>query len=339
MSSELSLNRPSAFLPAAGWIAWPGRSQVRLTGADRAKFLHNFCTNDIKKLQPGQGCEAFLTSIKGRILGHIFVFAGSDDLVIDTVPGEDVKIRDHLDRFLITEDVQIEVITERSRCVYLFGRDWPALLQAGLGLDLAPLGPFGHVTAKSRPVTVRRFDVTAAQGFELVIPHEAVESVVSAFEFPDPERPRPVQVSATDFEAWRIDAGFPMYGVDLSDEHLAQEAARTQKAISFTKGCYLGQEPIARIDALGHVNRESRLVAFENSAGLKAPVKVVLASTQADVGTLSSVGRVDGSATVAIGMLRTTATLGSAIRAVGEAGEFMGEVVTPALADGARAET
>jgi len=333
MSSELSLKRPSAFLPAAGWIAWPGRSQIRLTGADRAKFLHNFCTNDIKKLQPGQGCEAFLTTIKGRILGHIFVFAGSDDLVIDTVPGDDVKIRDHLDRYLITEDVQIEVITEQSRCVYLFGWDWPAILQAGLGLEVNALGPFEHVTAQPFSVTVRRFDVTTAPGFELLIPRDAVESVLSAFQFPDPERPRPVEVSAADFEAWRVDAGFPMYGADLSEEHLAQEAARTEKAISFTKGCYLGQEPIARIDALGHVNRELRLVAFDHAAELTTPVKAVLASTNAEVGTLTSVGRMAGSRTVAIGMLRTTATPGATIRVLGNAGEFTGEVVTPATSD------
>src|SRR5688572_19059357 len=153
--SDLSSKRPSAFLPAAGWIPWPGRSQIRLTGADRAKFLHNFCTNDIKKLQPGQGCEAFLTNIKGRILGHLFVFAGQNDLTIDTVPSDDVKLRDHLDRYLITENVQIEVVTDQSQCVYLFGSRWPELLQREIHVDLSGLSSYQQLQSDPRSLTIR----------------------------------------------------------------------------------------------------------------------------------------------------------------------------------------
>ncbi len=326
--SELSLKRPSAFLPAAGWIPWPRRSQVRLTGADRAKFLHNFCTNDIKKLEPGQGCEAFLTSIKGRILGHIFVFAGESELMIDTVPGEDVKIRDHLDRYLITEDVQIEVVSDQFRCAYLFGPDWPQVLLNGLGIDVRGLAPYQRLTNEKFGLEIRRFDLGTTSGFEVAVPTAAVDDVTSAFQRQD-NSSGPTRVEPEHFEAFRIDAGFPSYGIDLTDDHLAQEAGRTEKAISFTKGCYLGQEPIARIDALGHVNRELRVIAVEIEEPIAAPCKVLDPSSKAELGTLTSVGRVPGSATVGLGMLRTSAKPGTPVIVSTEQGEFPAQVVTP----------
>jgi folate-binding protein YgfZ len=326
--SELSLKRPSAFLPAAGWVPWPGRSQVRLTGADRAKFLHNFCTNDIKKLQPGQGCEAFLTSIKGRILGHIFVFAGESELVIDTVPGEDVKIRDHLDRYLITEDVQIEVVSEQFRCAYLFGPEWPQVLLNGLGIDVRGLASYQHLIDERFGLTIRRFDLGTTIGFEVVVPPAAVDDVTSAFQRQD-NSAGPTRVDPEQFEAFRIDAGFPTYGVDLTDDHLAQEAARTEQAISFTKGCYLGQEPIARIDALGHVNRELRVIAIEAEDAIAAPFKVLDAASKAELGTITSTGRIPGSSTVGLGMLRTSAKPGTPVIASTGNDEFPAHVVTP----------
>jgi folate-binding protein YgfZ len=333
--SELSLKRPSAFLPAAGWMPLPGRSQVRLTGADRAKFLHNFCTNDIKKLQPGEGCEAFLTSIKGRILGHIFVFAGEQDLMIDTVPGEDVKIRDHLDRYLITEDVQIEVVTDQFQCLYLFGEQAVQRIREAFNLDVARLASCSQLErpqspAPMSPVWIRRLDFTLQPGFEIAMSTSAEAPPGIVFVHLNSQAPQPVLVDDRSFAAFRIDAGFPIYGIDLTDDHLAQEASRTANAISFTKGCYLGQEPIARIDALGHVNRELRVVAFENAEALAAPCRVLDPSTKADLGSLTSVGRVHGSATVGLGMLRTLAKAGTPIISSTEQGEFAGRVVEPA---------
>ena len=333
--SELNSIRPSAFLPAAGWVRWPGRSQVRLTGADRAKFLHNFCTNDIKKLQPGQGCEAFLTNIKGRILGHIFVFAGEAELMIDTVPGEDVKIRDHLDRYLITEDVQIEVVSDEFQCVYLLGAKAAQQVYEAFSVDVSQLPQCGHLVrpespAPKPPAWIRRLDLTAQPGFEIAMSSANEPSMGVTFVHLNPQSPQPDLVDERAFEAFRIDAGFPIYGVDLSDDYLAQEAARTAKAISFTKGCYLGQEPIARIDALGHVNRELRVVAFHGSPKIAAPAKTFDATTGAELGVLTSAAATSQSIAVGMGMLRTSAKPGTAVRVATELGDVMGEVVAPA---------
>lgn len=335
MPAALNFKRPTAFLPAAGWVPWPGRSQVRLAGADRAKFLHNFCTNDIKKLQPGQGCEAFLTNIKGRILGHIFVFAGESDLMIDTVPGEDVKIRDHLDRYLITEDVQIEVATEQFQCVYAFGAEAARRVREAFDVDVSQLLQCGHLVRPSSPAPmppawIRRLDLTAEPGFEIAMSSADEPPPGVTFVHLNPRAPQPVLVNEREFDAYRIDAGFPNYGIDLTEDHLAQEAARTAKAISFTKGCYLGQEPIARIDALGHVNRELRVVAFDGTRTVTAPAKVLDATSRAELGTLTSIAATSKSATVAMGMLRTSAGIGSEVLVATEQGDVIGQVVAPA---------
>jgi folate-binding Fe-S cluster repair protein YgfZ len=90
-----------------GLVDVSDRTRIELTGRDRASFLNGFCTNDIQRLEPGHGCEAFLTNLKGRTIGHVFVTCGHDSLVLETVPGQAETILAHLDRYLIREDVQL----------------------------------------------------------------------------------------------------------------------------------------------------------------------------------------------------------------------------------------
>jgi folate-binding protein YgfZ len=120
---------------------------------------------------------------------------------------------------------------------------------------------------------------------------------------------------AAAFHACRIEAGFPLYGIDLSENNLAQEAARTDIAISFTKGCYLGQEPIVRIDALGHVNREVRGLRLE-SAPTPEPGDAVLSDQGREVGVITSSALVPGEdRPIALGLLRSShATPGTEVR-------------------------
>src|SRR5439155_9007426 len=96
-----------ALTAGAGVVRLNQRTLIELTGRDRAAFLHNFCTNDIRGLKPGGGCEAFITSVQGRILGHVLVFCGAETLVLETVPGQSDRLLTHLDRYLIREDVTL----------------------------------------------------------------------------------------------------------------------------------------------------------------------------------------------------------------------------------------
>ena len=226
------------------------RDQIELTGADRTVFLHNFCTQEIKGLSAGSGGEAFVTNIKGRILGHVLVFVGEECLWIDSSPGTAEGLIAHLDRYLITEDVQVTDRTPEWGEVALVGPGAASLVE-GLLPGSGDFSPFQH--GHQGGVTVRRFDMTPQPCWVLGTAREQLgqlaQRLVDAGAVPG---------SSKVFNALRIEAGFPVYGVDLTEENLAHEAGRTARAISFTKGCYLGQEPIARLESMGHTNRELR---------------------------------------------------------------------------------
>ncbi|MEX1231426.1 MAG: glycine cleavage T C-terminal barrel domain-containing protein [Planctomycetaceae bacterium] len=243
------------------WFPLDRRSQIELTGRDRAKFLHNFCTQEIKQLAVGAACEAFITNVKGRILGHVFVFANDASLWLDTVPDQAPALIAHLDKYLITEDVEFHDRTEEWSEIFLSGPDAYAKLDQ-LGINVATLSAMQHLTIDWRGVTimVRRVDWFGGPGFLIDVPADRAEMPRAAL-----NEAGVLQGTQNEYDILRIRLGLPHYGIDLTEENLAQESARTTTAISFKKGCYLGQEPIARIDALGHVNRELRSLEIETS--------------------------------------------------------------------------
>ena len=269
-------------IDGAALFSLTGRTQIEITGADRASFLHNFCTNHIKGLAVGQGCEAIVTSIKGRILFYVLVFAAEGSLWIETEPGQGPALIAHLDHYVITEDVQFTDRTEALGQLYLSGAGVEGLLSSRFATPLTlPTNP-GQVLHEG--VLVRQFWFGSAPGFSLIVPRPALDTWERTL-MAGGAVAAPVEL----FEALRIEAGFPKHCVDLTVDNLAQEANRTRLAISFTKGCYLGQEPIARIDALGHVNRSLCGVVTAEPAEFPAGTEVFGtrdASTPA--GTLTS---------------------------------------------------
>jgi len=297
------------------------QESLEMTGPDRNSFLHGFCTNDIRGLAAGQVCEAFLCNVKGRILGHITVAALPESLWLDTAPGQAAHLKAHLEKYHLLENFQL---TDRSA-------EWASLLVAGpqASARLADCGvawtdPQGLTAIEQTlavvgdPVTVRiaRVDPIGVPGFLLSVPVASRGAL----------RERLIQAGAVPasrdvFEAMRIEAGVPRYGVDLSDENLAQEAGRTAQAISFTKGCYLGQEPVARIHALGHVNRMLRCLAVEGAV-IPGPGTVLVDPKQPE----KEVGRVTSAAwswrldcPVALAIVRTAVSkTGSEVLIAGE---------------------
>jgi len=235
------------------------RTQVELTGADRANFLHNLCTNEIRKLPAGSGCEAFLLNAQGHILAHVYVFAGQDAHVLDSVPGQGAKIIAHLDRYLIREDVQLFDRSGTWGELLVSGPDSPALLSR-LGISDLPEARLAHVDAMlaGSRVNIRRVDLTSPVAYFLACESAAVPSLLQALQSAGA---RPCGPEAV--EMARIEAGQPFYGRDIHDRSLPQEVGRDAQAISFVKGCYIGQETVARIDALGHVNKTLVGVKFE----------------------------------------------------------------------------
>jgi tRNA-modifying protein YgfZ len=291
---------------AAALFDLSDRTLLELSGTDRARFLHSFCTNDVKRLTAGAGCEAFVPNVKGRVIGHVWIDATDSYLWLDSDPGSAERLVAHLERYVINEDV---TIADRTA-------DWAELLVTGpeaadrlvrLGIDVARLGNLEHIVTElcGVPARLRRWDVGPHRGYALFITRERVADCWDCL--------RNANFHPAGSDTWtalRIEAGLPVFGVDISDENLAQEVGRTKAAISFNKGCYLGQEPIARIDALGHVNRELRslLVAGEivPAPGSRVFADAAVSST---VGTMTSSAFSYGcNSPVAMALLRAQAS-------------------------------
>jgi folate-binding protein YgfZ len=244
-----ALRRGSGVVELTNW------SSVTVTGADRQKFLHNFCTNDVNSLKPGHHCEAFFTNAKGRIIGHGLIDCRDDELVFIGPPNQAPLLIEHLDRYIIRDDVLLRDTT--SELAYFYGATMPAIV-AGRRIPCSePAAPARG--SASKPLLGRRGDRApilecgtilevgerdSAQIRQVIHEHGYMACHMAAF------------------EALRIEAGTPLFGVDFDEDNLPQEVNRDRQAISFTKGCYLGQETVARIDALGHVNQKLIGVRF-----------------------------------------------------------------------------
>jgi tRNA-modifying protein YgfZ len=210
-------------------------SSISITGDDRVKFLNNFCTNDLKQLGLGGCCEVFFTNVKGKIVGHGLVECRIDELVFLGSPGQAEKLAAHLDRYVIREDVQLRNTTSESRFVMVAGSNESYANESGIPWPL-----------------FARSDVRVIDG----------KSNVSLASLEDRGY---VNSGGEAFDVVRIESGFPLFGVEFGEDNLPQEIGRNKQAISFTKGCYLGQETVARIDALGHVNQQIVGVRFLGS--------------------------------------------------------------------------
>jgi folate-binding protein YgfZ len=235
------------------------RAKIEMRGADRASFLNNFCTNDIVKLPVGGGCEAFLTTGQAKILARMLVFALPEALWIDADPGLAPKVMQHLERYVITEQVEL---FDRSGALAEWhlsgaganiGRQWP---------DLAPLQILEQAIT-GIGCQIRRNDALGQLGYDILCPREQKAAME---EYLAPKFA--VAGSPRDYEFMRIRAGLPIYGRDMDEANLPQEVGRDALAISFTKGCYLGQETVARIHALGHVNRLLVGLHFDGSGAV-----------------------------------------------------------------------
>jgi len=208
----------------------------------------------------------------------------------------------HFERYLITEDVQLLSRTDQFGELLVTGPDSAEKLSS-LNIQSNTLGLLEHTITHrgDDSLVIRRVDLLGQPGSLLSVDRTRLldlwqELTASGI------RPGGAEV----FHAHRIESGFPLYGLDLTDDNLAQEAARTQRAISYTKGCYLGQEPIARIDALGHVNRELRILRLNSTPSPEAGAKI-RAEDGREIGTITSSAMVPGEdRSVAMGYVRSS---------------------------------
>jgi folate-binding protein YgfZ len=247
----------------AGLFTLEGWSTIRVTGAERAAFLHNMCTNDVRGLSPATGCEAFFTDVKGKIVAHAFILVGENDTTLILPASEPHPLLSHLDRYIIREDVQLHD-ESASTTWSLTGRHAGTALGQQAQAQVASLSaPWSHAPIQlgDSSAVVVRCDLSWCGAYLFGVRASEVHTVIATL------RGRGASItSAPIWHAIRVESAWPMWSVDFDGSNLAQEVGRDSHAIHFRKGCYLGQETVARIDALGHVNKKLVQVRFDDGA-------------------------------------------------------------------------
>ncbi len=228
------------------------RSHVRFVGKDRASFLNNFCTNDLVRCPVGSGCEAFLLTNQAKIMAWLQISVLPDQLHVDLEPDLATKVVTYLSRYIVTEDVEINDATAEIGMWHIAGPQAATRLSSWLGTELAGWSDWHHdiLEVAGTHIRLQKRAWLGPNGYHLFGPKQHAARIVDALW----EQQIPMAPAET-YSILRVEAGLPEYGIDIDETHLPQEVNRTEQAISFTKGCYLGQETVARIRAYGHVNR------------------------------------------------------------------------------------
>lgn len=256
------------------------REWIDLAGPDARTFLHNLATNDFKLLALGDGRETFLCNHRARALGHGVVNCvrgeGGDVLRLDVDAGRGEPLFRHLDRHLISEQVELTCPADRAMLTYV-GPKATALVASLVQVDVESLGPWrtiawnlGHVR-RNTSLTLPAFDVIASP---------------TTLDLLDDRAPAVPLASAEAWEVLRIDARWPRFGVDVDEDRFVAEVDRTAEAISYTKGCYLGQEPIVMARDRGQVQR--RLVRLTLPGNDVPPARIPLVAGSVEVGFVTS---------------------------------------------------
>ncbi len=267
---------------AAGFADISHLGLLTITGKDRIPFLNGLLTNDISKLTERGGIHSVLLNTKARVLADLYLYEGGDHMLADTGESTAAKVKDILDRFIITEVVQLHDSGDDQVHITVQGPKSTRALKEIIGLDVQDLKPLQHRTLGPSRIIAR--DRTGQTGYDIILPLDESEAVWQAFLLKGGELGvRPVGLKALDI--LRLEAGQPKYGVDVDENTIVLEAGY-KDAISFTKGCYMGQEVVARVTHIGRVNKQ--LVKIEVGAKDVPASRSKLSSDDRDAGFLTS---------------------------------------------------
>ena len=202
-------------------------------------------TNDVKNLAEGAGLYAFFLTDKGRILADAYVYRFAETILLDTEPETGAILRDHLDRYIIADDVTLQDETSTLAAIDIEG---PTTFEAASSLGL-PVPPAPFSTAPWQNGFVARASVTGSPGLRIFLPVSDIVSLTSRLQLAGIPQAQPADVHVV-----RLEHGTPRYGEDITSRYLAQET-QIAHAVHSNKGCYLGQEIVERVRAQGQVHR------------------------------------------------------------------------------------
>lgn len=296
----------AALSSAAAVVDLGFRGRFCLTGADRARLLHGQVTNDVQGLPPFHGCYAAFVTSKGKAQADAFVYALTDELLVDVEPGLTPLLLERLQHYIVADDVHCIDVAPHYGLLSVQGPDSRAVLASLALVPDLPAQPL-QVTHAPDPVMgdvyLVRNPRLGSDGFDVFAPVAAqamlLDKLVAA------ARGKGGRLAGwSSFDLARIEAGIPRFGADIDDSNLAPEAGIESRAISYSKGCYIGQEVIARIRSYGQVAKSLRGLRLQPNTPLPAKGDRLLKDGK-DVGYLTSVARSHrANAVIALGYVR-----------------------------------
>jgi glycine cleavage system T protein len=271
---------------AVGLIDLPHRGLLQFTGPDRASFLQGMLSNDVLALKPFEGQYATILNQQGKVLADLRVLCAMNSLYLDFWEALKDKVVAHLNRYLVADEVEIADRSEEYATLSLQGPSSEALL-AGLAWQAdSPKQLLHHamVNTEGAAICVVRASHTGEAGFDLIIPRAELVNVAQRLTDIGKQYSA-VWIGQETLDTLRIEAGIPLYGTDFSEDNLLLEVG-LDNALSFTKGCYLGQEVVERVRSRGHVNKRLCGVLFEGATPARQGNTVHAEEKQ--IGTITS---------------------------------------------------
>jgi len=268
----------------AGLIDLSARGRILISGSEAVMFLNGLVTNDMKTLLPNTWMPAVFPNVQGRLLAAVRIIHREDGFLIDTEAATRETVVKLLERFTLAGDFRLADLTENTAQVSIQGERASEIMAAVLGETPANLGrdAVASVNWQGKQITIIRATHTAEDGFDLFVDATEAEKLRGAF----------VKAGAQSLgsdvgETLRIEAGIARYGIDM-DETCVVTEANLDDAVSFTKGCYIGQEIIARIKYRGHVAKKLAGLIFEGEASLESGAKIFSVDDK-EIGRVTSV--------------------------------------------------
>jgi len=234
-----------ALTACAALLDLSSRGRIRVTGEDRARLLHAMTTNQVEQMQPGDGIYVFFLNAQGRILADAYLLCFDDHFLLDTEPETRGPVFQHLDQYIIADDVTLEDVTEET---FSLGLEGPRATEVASNCGLpAPNHRFSHV--RWGDFFAAAISATGGHGVRIYGAIGSKDEAIRAI-----EGAGAIAASPEEAETVRIENFAPKYGREITEQTLPQETQQMH-ALNFQKGCYLGQEIVERIRSRGHVNR------------------------------------------------------------------------------------
>lgn len=311
----------------AGLLDRSHRGRLTLQGPKAAPALGGLVTNDVESLAPGQGEYAAALTAKGKIVADVRIFARDGSLLVDAPARAADAWLAMVRKFVNPRLAKHEDVSASTRCIGVFGPRARHHLDEVMGINssaLAILPQYSHVeaTVDGASVTVARVPDIGLEGFDLFVPADSFDALWKGLLY--------VGATPVGLDAWdiaRVEAGRPEWGIDIDDTTIPQEANFDElHAVSYTKGCYIGQEIVARVHFRGHVNRLMRGLRF--GTGALPPIKAQLIDhTDKVVGDVRSGVDSPRLGPIALGMVRREVELGTVLPVRWDGGEATATVV------------